>query len=52
MTCWVHEQPEEAWPSLARIVEVHKASLEELGTGNPKADIKSKQQPKVLIEEL
>uniref|UniRef100_A0A0D9XLM4 UBX domain-containing protein n=1 Tax=Leersia perrieri TaxID=77586 RepID=A0A0D9XLM4_9ORYZ len=30
MTCWVHEQPNEAWPSLARLVEVQKASLEEL----------------------
>jgi len=52
MTCWVHEQPEEAWPSLARIVDVQKVSLEELGTRNRKAEIKSKQQPKVLIEEL
>ncbi|RLN40615.1 zinc finger HIT domain-containing protein 2 [Panicum miliaceum] len=52
MTCWVHEQPEEAWPPLARIVEVQKASLEELDTGNRKADIKSKQQSNVLIEEL
>jgi len=52
MTCWVHEQPEEAWPPLARIVEVQKASLEELDTGNRKTDIKSKQQSKVLIEEL
>uniref|UniRef100_A0A0A9CS24 HIT-type domain-containing protein n=1 Tax=Arundo donax TaxID=35708 RepID=A0A0A9CS24_ARUDO len=52
MTCWVHEQPNEAWPSLARIVEVQKASLEELGSGNRKADRKSNQQSKVLIEEL
>lgn len=52
MTCWVHEQPGEAWPPLARIVEVQKASLEELDTGNCKADKKSKQQSKVLIEEL
>ncbi|CAN6306124.1 unnamed protein product [Urochloa humidicola] len=52
MTCWVHEQPDEAWPPLARIVEVQKASLEELDAGNHKADRKSKQQSKVLIEEL
>jgi hypothetical protein len=52
MTCWVHEQPEEAWPPLARIVEVQKASLEELDTGSRKADIKSRPQSKVLIEEL
>jgi hypothetical protein len=52
MTCWVHEQPNEAWPSLARIVQVQKASLEELDTGNWKADRKSKRQSTVLIEEL
>ncbi|CAN6324800.1 unnamed protein product [Urochloa humidicola] len=52
MTCWVHEQPDEAWPPLARIVEVQKASLEELDTENHKANRKSKQQSKVLIEEL
>ncbi|OEL32403.1 hypothetical protein BAE44_0006578 [Dichanthelium oligosanthes] len=52
MTCWVHEQPDEAWPPLARIVEVQKASLEELDAGNRKTDGKSKQQSKVLIEEL
>ncbi|XP_066346059.1 uncharacterized protein [Miscanthus floridulus] len=52
MTCWVHEQPDEAWPSLARIVQVQKASLEELDTGNWKADRKSKRQSTVLIKEL
>ncbi|GJM91255.1 hypothetical protein PR202_ga07614 [Eleusine coracana subsp. coracana] len=52
MTCWVHEQPNEAWPSLARIVEVHKASLEELDSGSRTAGRKSNPQSKVLIEEL
>ncbi|ONL99289.1 Zinc finger HIT domain-containing protein 2 [Zea mays] len=52
MTCWVHEQPDEAWPSLAHIVQVQKASMEELETGNWKADRKSKPQSAVLIEEL
>jgi hypothetical protein len=52
MTCWVHEQPDETWRPLAHIVEVQKASLEELDTGNCNADRKSKQQSKVLIEEL
>ncbi|WVZ57406.1 hypothetical protein U9M48_007794 [Paspalum notatum var. saurae] len=52
MTCWVHEQPNEAWPSLARIIQVQKASLEELEAGSRKADRKSSQQSKVLIEEL
>lgn len=52
MTCWVHEQPNEAWASLARIVEVHKASLEELGSGSRTAGRKSNPQSKVLIEEL
>lgn len=52
MTCWVHEQPDEAWSSLARIVEVHKASLEELDSGSQKAGRKSNPQSKILIEEL
>lgn len=52
MTCWVHEQPNEAWLSLARIVEVQKASLEELDSGSKRADRKSNPQPKVLIEEV
>jgi hypothetical protein len=50
ITCWAHEQPSEAWPSLARIVEVHKASLEELDSGS--RNRKSNPQSKVLIEEL
>ncbi|TVU31969.1 hypothetical protein EJB05_23685 [Eragrostis curvula] len=52
MTCWVHEQPNETWPSLARIVEVHKASLEELDSGSRKASRKSNPHSKVIIEEL
>uniref|UniRef100_A0A0A9FL50 Uncharacterized protein n=1 Tax=Arundo donax TaxID=35708 RepID=A0A0A9FL50_ARUDO len=52
MTCWVHEQPNEAWPSLARIIEVQKVSFEELASGSRKSERKSNQQSKVLIEEL
>uniref|UniRef100_A0A0E0M9U6 HIT-type domain-containing protein n=1 Tax=Oryza punctata TaxID=4537 RepID=A0A0E0M9U6_ORYPU len=54
MTCWVHEQPNEAWPSLARLVEVQKASLEELDKGSQlkRAGRKNDAQSKVLIEEI
>ncbi|CAM0956445.1 unnamed protein product [Alopecurus aequalis] len=54
MTCWSHEQPSDAWPSLARIVEVEKASLEELdsGSGMRKTARKNNLQSKVLIEEV
>lgn len=54
MTCWAHEQPNDSWPSLARIVEVQKASLEELDSGSQprNAGRKSNPQSKVLIEEV
>ncbi|KAM3402739.1 hypothetical protein ACQJBY_006512 [Aegilops geniculata] len=54
MTCWAHEQPSEAWPSLARIVEVQKSAFEELdsGSGLRKAGRKNNPQSKVLIEEV
>ncbi|EAY79233.1 hypothetical protein EE612_052336 [Oryza sativa] len=54
MTCWVHEQPNEAWSSLARLVEVQKASLEELDCGSrfQRAGRKNDAQSKVLIEEI
>jgi hypothetical protein len=52
MTCWVHERPNETWQSLAPILEVHNASLEELNNGGPKARRKSIPESKVLIEEL
>ncbi|KAF0930474.1 hypothetical protein E2562_032901 [Oryza meyeriana var. granulata] len=54
MTCWVHEQPNEAWPSLARVVEVQKASLEELDKGSQlqRAGRKKDAQSKVFIEEI
>uniref|UniRef100_A0ACD5TMY1 Uncharacterized protein n=1 Tax=Avena sativa TaxID=4498 RepID=A0ACD5TMY1_AVESA len=54
ITCWAHEQPADAWPSLARIVEVEKARLEELDSGSRlrKAGRKNKPQSKVLIEEV
>lgn len=54
MTCWVHEQPNEAWSSLARLVEAQKASLEELDGGSQfqRAGRKNDAQSKVLIEEI
>lgn len=55
LMCWVHEQPEEAWVSLAAIVEVEKASLSNLEHSNTPAKGERKgmmPQPKVLIEEI
>ncbi|KAG1354554.1 zinc finger HIT domain-containing protein 2 [Cocos nucifera] len=54
LMCWVHDQPGEAWSSLAGIVEVEKASLLESGySGKPvKAERKAAPQTKVLIEEV
>ncbi|XP_020109951.1 zinc finger HIT domain-containing protein 2 [Ananas comosus] len=55
LMCWVHEQPEEAWVSLAAIVEVEKASLSDLEHSNVPAKGEKKgmmPQSKVLIEEI
>ncbi|KAJ4803525.1 HIT zinc finger family protein [Rhynchospora pubera] len=51
LMCWVHEQPHEAWSSLAGIVGVEKDSLFE--AGQVKGDsVKAKPQSKLLIEEV
>lgn len=54
LMCWVHDQPGEAWSSLAAIVEVEKASLSESGyNGKPvKAETKAAPQTRVFIEEV
>ncbi|XP_051193169.1 uncharacterized protein [Lolium perenne] len=54
ITCWAHEQPADTWSSLAHLVEVQKASLEELDnrSGVRKAGRKDNRQSKVLIEEV
>lgn len=51
MMCWVHEQSEEVWSSLAGLVEVEKASLSALGSpdgGNYGVSKKTK----VFVEEV
>ncbi|KAE8662018.1 hypothetical protein F3Y22_tig00113721pilonHSYRG00093 [Hibiscus syriacus] len=53
--CWVHEQPGEAWSSLAAIVSAEKSSLMEYG-GNKSFPITEKNvaenKGKALIEEM
>lgn len=52
--CWVHEQPPEAWSSLAAIVGVEKSSA--MNNGGSKQPVKrnneAKTRGKVLIEEM
>ncbi|XP_028760933.1 zinc finger HIT domain-containing protein 2 isoform X1 [Neltuma alba] len=52
--CWVHEQHEEAWSSLAAIVRAEKASVMEFEWSNSGEGLKSKAKTKskCLIEEL
>lgn len=53
--CWVHEQPQEAWPSLARLVTVEKnAAMDYKGNGTSdwRAEKKAKRKGKVIIEEV
>lgn len=52
--CWVHEQPGEAWSSLAAIVRAEKSSALDYRAGkNPQiAEPKTESKGKVLIEEL
>ncbi|PON73577.1 Zinc finger, HIT-type domain [Parasponia andersonii] len=49
--CWVHEQPNEAWSSLAAIVRAEKAAIE-YTTVSSKSEKKAKNRSKVLIEEI
>lgn len=56
LMCWVHEQPREAWSSLAGIVDVEKASLSAaLGYRSQKPGKdkgKGTSKTKILIEEV
>lgn len=52
--CWVHEQPEEAWSSLAAIVRAEKTSILESQWSNKaeKLNNKTGNEGKILIEEI
>ncbi|GLU17563.1 hypothetical protein SLE2022_339240 [Rubroshorea leprosula] len=52
--CWVHEQPEEAWSSLAAIVKAEKISAMDYRSSKSVAKIENKMENKgkVLIEEI
>ena len=52
--CWVHEQPGEAWTSLAAIVGAEKSSIMELEGNEQSVKINNKAEigGKVLIEEI
>ncbi|OVA01486.1 SHQ1 protein [Macleaya cordata] len=56
LMCWVHEQPDEAWSSLAAIVGVEKGSIAEMYNGgrNKPMQINGNREckDKVLIEEV
>ncbi|KAK1286296.1 hypothetical protein QJS10_CPB20g01674 [Acorus calamus] len=52
MMCWVHEQPNEVWLSLAGIVGVEKAALEEGNKPVKRACEGVSMASKVLIEEF
>ena len=52
--CWVHEQPDEAWSSLAAIVKAEQSSAMDivLAQRSVKMEDESKSRGKVLIEEV
>ncbi|XP_011022436.1 PREDICTED: zinc finger HIT domain-containing protein 2 isoform X2 [Populus euphratica] len=52
--CWVHEQPGEAWSSLAAIVRAEKSSALDCRAGKNLqiAELKTESKGKVLVEEL
>ncbi|KAF5734960.1 HIT-type Zinc finger family protein [Tripterygium wilfordii] len=54
IVCWVHEQPGEAWSSLANIIRAEKASAMEYSGG--KSPVKMEEKPqrrcKLVIEEM
>lgn len=53
MMCWVHEQPVEAWSSLAAIVRTEKAAILDYGGGERgKMEDEVKTRGKTLIEEV
>lgn len=52
--CWVHEQPDQTWASLAAIVKAEKASALDFVTSqrSDKIEDQSKSRGKILIEEV
>ncbi|XP_031476552.1 uncharacterized protein LOC116248093 isoform X1 [Nymphaea colorata] len=54
LLCWVHEQPREAWPSLAAAVELEKAAIVSSSSRDGRLNIQGKtgSNHKVLIEEV
>ncbi|KAF8379758.1 hypothetical protein HHK36_029207 [Tetracentron sinense] len=53
LMCWVHEQPMEAWSSLAAIVEVEKGYVSAMDHGGSKSKpVKMDGNGKALIEEV
>ncbi|PWA95769.1 HIT-type Zinc finger family protein [Artemisia annua] len=55
LMCWVHEQPQEAWSSLAGLVTVEKnAAMDYKGNGTRdwRAERKTERKGKVIIEEV
>ena len=52
--CWVHEQPREAWSSLADIVRAEKSSFINYGGSKSfsKTENVAENKGKVLIEEM
>lgn len=55
LMCWVHEQPNEAWSSLASIVEVEKSLVETAAQGSKKpvkGEGNGLRQATALIEEV
>ncbi|CAM8879553.1 unnamed protein product [Rhodiola kirilowii] len=54
LMCWVNEQPEQGWPSLASVVKAEKCSLTayEGAPNSAHRDLKWKAPGKVVIEEL
>ncbi|MQL72464.1 hypothetical protein Taro_004808 [Colocasia esculenta] len=52
MMCWVHEQPGEAWVSLADLVKMEKASLVSVDQGHQSVKVEPGTKSKRLIEEV
>ncbi|GJV73846.1 zinc finger HIT domain-containing protein 2 isoform X1 [Tanacetum coccineum] len=55
LMCWVHEQPQEAWLSLAGLVTAEKNAAMDYkgnGTGDWRAEKKAERKGKVIIEEV
>lgn len=50
--CWVHDQPGEAWSSLAAIVRAEKASAMDYSNISRKVEKKAENRGKVLIQEM